>query len=304
MCGIAGCVAPPGETPDRVVLEAMAEALRPRGPDDGGIAVEGNVGLAVRRLSIVDPGPTGRQPMADAGERWLLAYNGEAYNHMELRRQLPGRSWRGHSDTETLVEALAAWGPEAVERCNGPLALAAVDRERGRLILARDRFGKKPLYITRHEGWLWFASEFKSLLAAGIPRRPQPDALRHAAFRGWTYGRLTPLEGIERLPPGTIAEVDIRTLEASERQWYDPTASVDAELARELELMTRTQLVNRLESVLRESVTRRLMSDVPLGTMCSGGLDSSLITALAREAGGPGAGGRWAGRRRQLLAAR
>ena len=286
MCGIAGCVARPGDVPDRAALERMAEALRPRGPDDGGIEINGNVGLVSRRLAIVDPGPAGHQPMADAAGRWLVAYNGEIYNHLELRERLPDLPWRGHSDTETLVEALAAWGPEAVDRCNGPLAFAALDREGQRLLLARDRFGKKPLYIARHGGRLWFASEIRALLEAGIPRRAQVDALRHAAIRGWAYGRLTPLEGIERLPQGTVAEVGLRTLATSQRHWYDPTDSVDPELGRELESLSRPQLVERVEEALRGAVRRRLMSDVPLGTMCSGGLDSSLITALTREQGG------------------
>src|SRR5687767_4110949 len=114
MCGIAGCVAAPGRAPERSALERMAAALAHRGPDDEGIAVDGQVGLVQRRLAIVDPSPAGHAPMEDAGGDWLLTYNGEVFNHLDLRDELPGVPWRGGSDTETLVEALARWGEDAV----------------------------------------------------------------------------------------------------------------------------------------------------------------------------------------------
>ncbi|HEX8742400.1 MAG TPA: asparagine synthase (glutamine-hydrolyzing) [Thermoleophilaceae bacterium] len=272
MCGIAGCVAAPGHAPDRAALERMARALEHRGPDDEGIAVEGAAGLVHRRLAIVDPTSAGHAPMADAGGRWLLTYNGEVFNHLELREELPGVAWRGGSDTETLVEALARWGADAVPRCNGLFAYAALDRERGRLLLVRDRFGVKPLYLARHGGALWFASEMRALLAAGVPGEVRRDVLAHAVERGWANGPRTPLAAIERVMPGTLVEVDLETLATRERGWYDPLDAVGEE-------------PGDLEAALRASVRRRLMADVPLGTMCSGGLDSGLITALAAEAG-------------------
>jgi asparagine synthase (glutamine-hydrolysing) len=253
----------------------MARALAHRGPDNEGIEIAGNVGLVHRRLAIVDPSPAGRAPMADAGGRWLLTYNGEVFNHLELRRELPGVDWRGGSDTETLVEALARWGHGAVPRCNGLFAYAALDRERRRLLLVRDRFGIKPLYLARHGGALFFASEMRALLEAGVPRDVRRDVLAHAVERGWANGRRTPLEAIERVMPGTAVEVDLETLATSESTWYDPLDAVDPGASSAADV----------EQALRASVRRRLMSDVPLGTMCSGGLDSSLITALAAEAG-------------------
>jgi asparagine synthase (glutamine-hydrolysing) len=283
VCGIAGCVAPPGTSPERDVLERMAASLRHRGPDDQGIEVFENVGLVSTRLAIVDPTPAGHQPMWDPGGNWLLAYNGEIYNHQALRKELPADGWQGHSDTETLVRAFAAWGETIVERLNGPLAAAAVDRARRRLILVRARFGKKPLYIVRHEGALWFASEIKALRAAGVPGRLRREILQHTAFRGWASGRATPLDGVDRVLPGTLVTVGLDTLSASERRWQDPALSVDPEVARELESLPRREQADRLEAALRAAVRWRLMADVPVGTMCSGGLDSSLITALARD---------------------
>jgi asparagine synthase (glutamine-hydrolysing) len=140
MCGIAGCVVEPGGRPDRGALERMAAALGHRGPDDRGIDIVGNVGLVHTRLSIVDPSQAGHQPMVDESGDWWLTYNGEVFNHLDLRNELSG-AWRSGTDTETLLRALAAWGADAVPRCNGLFAFAALDARRGRLLLARDRFG-------------------------------------------------------------------------------------------------------------------------------------------------------------------
>lgn len=283
MCGIAGCVMPPGQRPDRGALERMAGALRHRGPDDRGIEVVGAVGLVHTRLAIVDPSPAGHAPMSGRDGRWWLTYNGEVFNHLELRAGLGADGWRGGSDTETLVRALEAWGEAAIDRCNGLFAYAALDTERGRLLLVRDRFGVKPLYLARHQGALWFASEIGALLAAGLPRRARRDALAYHVAYGWANGRQTPVEGVERVLPGTVVTVDLRTLATRERRWYEPATAVDPELAAELEGLGRRPLVDRLEAQLRASVQRRLMADVPVGTMCSGGLDSSLVAAFARE---------------------
>jgi asparagine synthase (glutamine-hydrolysing) len=262
----------------------MAAAIHHRGPDDRGVAVVGSVGLAHARLAIVDPGPAGAQPMAHPGGRWWLNYNGEVFNHLELREELGPRDYRGHSDTESLLEALAAWGEDAIPRCNGLFAYAALDLDRRRLLLVRDRFGVKPLYVARHEGGLWFASEIAALLAAGLPRRVRREALAQALVHGWANGRLTPLDGIDRVLPGTLLTVDLETLATEERRWYEPAGAVDPERAAALGRRSRAELTDLVESELRASVHRRLMADVPVGTMCSGGIDSSLVTAFAREA--------------------
>ena len=274
---------PPGRVPDREALERMASALAHRGPDDRGVEVIGSVGLVQTRLAIVDPSPAGRAPIRGPAGRWWLTYNGEVFNHLDLRARLGPDGWRGGSDTETLVRALDAWGEAAIERCNGLFAYAALDGPGRRLLLVRDRFGVKPLYLAHHGEGLWFASEIRALLAAGVPRRARREVLAYHVAYGWANGHDTPVEGVQRQLPGTVVTVDLETLETRGRRWYEPAAAVDPELAGALEGRGRAELADRLEAELRASVERRLMADVPVGTMCSGGLDSSLVAAFARE---------------------
>jgi asparagine synthase (glutamine-hydrolysing) len=287
VCGIGGCVLAPGRAPEAQVLDRMAVALAHRGPDDRGVHIEESVGLVHTRLAIVDPSPAGHQPMARRAGRWRLTYNGEVFNHAELRRELPGAAYNGTSDTETLLHALERWGEAAIARCNGLFAYAALDVRDRRLLLVRDRFGVKPLYYARHDGGIWFASEIRALLAAGIPRRARPDVLGHAVAAGWANGPLTPIDGVIRVLPGSVVSVDLDTLETSERRWYEPAMVVDRERMATLAGRRRAELAGTVESELQASVRRRLMSDVPLGTMCSGGIDSGLITAFAAAEQGP-----------------
>ena len=189
----------------------MAAALRHRGPDSSGIEVVDNVGLVHTRLAIVDPTAAGAQPMSDPAGEWMLTYNGEVFNHAELRDRLPGLDYRGGSDTETLLHALRVWGDAAIARCNGLFAFAALDRLAGRLLLVRDRFGVKPLYYAPRTDGLWFASEIGVLLAAGVERRPRADVLLHTLDHGWANGPLTGVEGVFRVLPGHAIEVDLAT---------------------------------------------------------------------------------------------
>jgi asparagine synthase (glutamine-hydrolysing) len=281
VCGIAGVVAAPGAHVDRDALHQLVAALTHRGPDDSGVEVVGNVGLAHTRLSIVEPSPAGHQPMVGPGGRWWLTYNGEVFNHLQLRADLPDVGYRGGSDTETLLHALHAWGQAAVPRCNGLFAFAALDTAAGALFLVRDRFGVKPLYYALHAGALWFASEMRALLAAGVPREPDMEVLRHAVLAGWANGERTPLAAIRLLPAGSLLRVDTRTLSTELRRWYHPTDVVDLDQIRARRSWTAADAAAAVEQVLDESVRRRLMADVPVGTMCSGGVDSSLITLLA-----------------------
>jgi asparagine synthase (glutamine-hydrolysing) len=283
MCGVGGCVVSAGERPVEERLESMRAALVHRGPDASGVTIAGNVGLVHTRLAIVDPSERGAQPMRDPAGRWLLSYNGEVFNHRELRGLLDDDRFAGGSDTETVLHCLARWGEEAVPRFNGLFAFAAVDLDRNRLLLVRDRFGVKPLYLARTGGAFWFASEIGALLAAGVPRRPAREWIAFAIEFGWPPEPHTPIEGIERLPAGSMLSLDLETLEYTMRRWYDPAEAVDPERQEELERRSRRELANEVEAELRASVHRRLMADVPIGTMCSGGVDSSLITALARE---------------------
>lgn len=283
MCGIAGCVLPTGSTPDESLLRLMGNALAHRGPDDAGIEVIGQVGLVHRRLAVVDPSPAGHQPMSDRQRRWWLTYNGEIFNHRTLRRELNEVDWRSETDTETLLNGLGVWGPAVIPRCNGFFAYAALDTARKELLLVRDRFGVKPLYLARHNGALWFASEIGALLAAGVPRKPDLPALAEALSSGWVNGTTTPFQNIDRVPPGYVVTISLADLGVRQSCWYQPSDVVDPERMDAVGRRDRVELRAELEAALRTSVRLRLMADVPLGTMCSGGVDSSLITMFAAD---------------------
>jgi asparagine synthase (glutamine-hydrolysing) len=199
-------------------------------------------------------------------------------------RSCPACAGAAGRTPETLLEALGAWGEDAIPRLNGLFAFAALDPARRRLLLVRDRLGVKPLYHARHAGALWFASEQRALLAAGVPARVRRDVVRHAVVPGWVNGEATPLDGVLRLVPGTVAEVDLETLELRFRRWWRPSTLVDPARAAALRRRPREELAGAVEDALRTAVRRRLMADVPVGTLCSGGLDSALITLYAAEA--------------------
>src|SRR5688572_3361652 len=283
MCGIAGCIVPLGREPDSRALDRMAATLAHRGPDERRVVVDQNVGFAHTRLTILAPGPPGRQPMEASSGQWLLNFNGEVFNHAELRERLPGPGYGGRSDTETLLRVLTAWGEDGIAQCNGLFAFAALDRARRRVLLVRDRFGVKPLYFARVNGGVYFASEIGALFAGGVPREPQADVLRDTLRSGWSDGRPTPIMDVERVPPGAIIEIDLETLAVSERRWFEPGTLVDPDYASELAGMSRAELTQKLEQALRRSVRRRLMADAEVATMCSGGVDSSLLTAYAAD---------------------
>ena len=259
----------------------MSAALLHRGPDGQAIRQIGCVGLVATRLAIVGTGPAGDQPLCDGTGTTWLAYNGEIFNHAELRAGLATVRWRGGSDTETLVEILAAHGEAALPRLNGLFAFAVLDTRAERLTLVRDRFGVKPLYLARHADAWWFASEIGALIAAGVPARINRDALAHQLARGWVNGPTTLLDGISRVLPGTLVAIDVETGSVAERRWYQPGEEISPAREDELVRLPRAALVDELEVRLQRAVRRRLMSDQPVATMCSGGIDSSLVTHFA-----------------------
>jgi asparagine synthase (glutamine-hydrolysing) len=282
VCGIGGCVLPSGESPSHATLARMRDALAHRGPDGSGVLVRGNVGLVNTRLAIVEQGERGAQPMTHPAGNWAIAYNGELYNHLELRRELDG-PFHGSSDTETALHALARWGPAAIERFRGQFALAALDLEAGRLVLARDRLGIKPLYLASFAGGIWFASELDALLAAGVPRRAALPHLAMAIDFPYSPSRGPGLEGVEALSPGTWRSLDLASTQATEHRYFSPAQAVDPELQGELARRSRRELLAKLDATLRESVESTLLADVPVAVMLSGGLDSSLIAAHLTE---------------------
>jgi asparagine synthase (glutamine-hydrolysing) len=276
VCGICGVVAPSG--PEREAVEAMSAALVHRGPDSAGLAAEGPAMLAARRLAIIDLAH-GDQPLASEDGRVTVVQNGEIYNHAELRRELEprGHRFRTRSDTEVLAHLYEEEGPGFVARLRGMFALALWDREERRLLLARDRFGIKPLFhAARPDGGLAFASELTALTRLpGFAREVDLDALEaYLAFNA-IPAPLCILRGARKLPPGhwlTWQDGRVRV-----ERYARPAPAPAGALRREPEAVLAAELRERL----RDSVRAHLVSDVPVGVLLSGGIDSSALTALA-----------------------
>lgn len=292
MCGLAGAWHRAGGSAQ--ALEAlglrMGAAIAHRGPDDAGAWSEPEAGLVLshRRLSILDLSPEGHQPMASADGRWVVAFNGEIYNHGALRGQLRalGHGFRGHSDTEVLLAALAQWGVEAaLERSNGMLALAAWDRRDRVLWLARDRVGKKPLYYGHAgDGSLVFGSELAALRAhPAMQAEVDPDALALLLRLDYIPAPHCILRGVRKLPAGHLLRMDAATLASGQlpppRAWWDAGASHRAAMAQGFD-GNEDQALDALDALLRDATALRMEADVPLGAFLSGGTDSSLVTAL------------------------
>lgn len=282
MCGLLG-VASTRTLHDRVWLAAGRDAMTHRGPDDAGEwwSDDGRVGLGHRRLSILDLSPLGHQPMHDEARGLSIAFNGEIYNHGELRDELSAQGFvfRSHSDTEVLLAAYAAWGQDCLARLNGMFAFSLYDAARQTLLLARDRAGEKPLFYRLVDGTLQFASELKALLVdPAAPRRIDPAALDCYLAMGFVPGDRCILQGYNKLPPAHALTFDLRTGTARTwRYWSVPelTAGAAASEADESELL------DELETLLEDAVGRQLVADVPVGILLSGGVDSSLVTAMA-----------------------
>ena len=287
MCGLVGWLAPPGSDPAEMdaAVDRMAATLVHRGPDDAGRWTDAAAGVALgfRRLSILDLSPAGHQPMLSADGRYACVFNGEIYNHRDLRAELEGRGarFRGTSDTEVIVEAAAAYGAEAtVGRLWGMFALALWDRVEHRLLLARDRLGKKPLYVARlgEAGWL-FGSELKAFHAVeGFRRELDPRAVAAFLRYGYVPSPLAIFRDTWKLEPGTYSVLRFGQPVRTERYW-NPRSMARAGLAARRDEPAEV-LVSELDGLLRDAVSRRMIADVPLGAFLSGGIDSSAVVAL------------------------
>ncbi len=281
MCGIAGIVSFAGLRPDdRERAIAMRDIVTHRGPDDAGLFVDGHAALAHRRLSIVDLA-AGHQPLANEDESTWIVFNGEIYNHAEVRPELEaaGHRYRTRSDTETIVHACEQWGDDGVHRLRGMFAFALWDARRRRLLLARDRLGVKPLYWATAGDRLLFGSEIKAILESGlVPAVANDAALPELLGTRYLSGTETLFKGIHRLQPGHLLVFE-QGVVSIRRYWDIPTAGASDELTR----LSDTELVRRFRDLLEEAVRIRLMADVPLGMFLSGGLDSSAIAALMAQ---------------------
>ena len=279
MCGIVG-IASRSSVIDLDLLVSMRESLRHRGPDDAGIwrSGDGRVAFGHRRLAIIDLSPLGRQPMEDVKGELCITYNGEIYNYRELREQLElmGQSFRSASDTEVILGAYRAWGVECLKRFSGMFAFGLYDSRDRTLFLARDRAGEKPCYYSHKPTKLLFASELKALMAdPAFPRDLDMEALDYYLAYGYVPGGMCILKGVRKLPPGHAALYELETDGFRMwRYWELPEPVVNRADSVE-------DLSEEFEGLLLDSVRRQLVSDVPVGILLSGGIDSSLVTAMA-----------------------
>lgn len=302
VCGITGFLSPDHNLSAhrlREIARSMADAIAHRGPDLGAEWVDERQGVAIghRRLSIIDLSPEGHQPMVSSSGRYVMAYNGEIYNFADIRRRLEssGRRFRGHSDTEVLTEAVDAWGFEAaLAEINGMFAFAVWDREARRLHFARDRFGKKPLYV----GWAGrdfvFSSELKAVSHhPGFEGRIDRGALARYMQYACVPAPYSIFEGVRQLPAGFMLTVELdavkdrpEPLDLMRPYWHHAETLQAARL--QSPPISEEEAIEGLESRLEASVRERLVSDVPLGAFLSGGIDSSTVVAMmAKTADGP-----------------
>ena len=292
MCGFAGFVdgRHVTESPE-VVMRAMTATLERRGPDDEGFwhDTESGVHLGFRRLAILDLSQAGHQPMTSSSGRYVITFNGEVYNFRELRAELAGHgfSFRGHSDTEVLLAAFERWGPrQAVTRFRGMFAFALWDTVERELWLARDRMGIKPLFVARRGGTVVFGSELRALLVhPAIERRGSTEAAWHYLRTLYVPAPLSIVEGVEKVTPGTLVRFSVRSsgVEAMETLVYWSVADVASRGNDSPAPVDEEAQLDELHELLRESVRLRLVADVPVGALLSGGVDSSLVLALMAE---------------------
>ncbi|UVK84496.1 asparagine synthase (glutamine-hydrolyzing) [Pseudomonas sichuanensis] len=280
MCGITGLIHLNNNPVSPVVLQRMTDAIAHRGPDGEGHWIEGNVGLGHRRLAIIDLSPAGHQPIASVSQRYVMAYNGEVYNFRELRTELEslGYQFRSRTDTEVVLNALIAWGTKALERFNGMFGLALWDRQEQTLLLARDRYGIKPLYYAFQGQTLAFGSEQKAILAIPEFKRSldKEALLEYFTFQN-IFTDKTLLNDVKLMPAGHYAVLDLKRkspqLEMTQYWDFDfrePEHDISDEEYRE-----------ELDRLFKQAVNRQLVTDVELGSYLSGGMDSGSITALA-----------------------
>ena len=282
MCGIIGLISRVPCT-ERRLLSVGRDVMIHRGPDDAGEwwSSDGRVGLAHRRLAIIDLSPSGHQPMHTADGDLSIVFNGEIYNFQDLRRELEdkGHAFQTRSDTEVILAAYREWGENCPARFNGAFAFALYDARRRQLFMARDRAGEKPLFYSLADGTLRFASELKALMAdPAFPRRVDAEALDCYLAMGYVPGDRCMLQGVSKLPPAHALTFLMDSGELKVRRYWTLPEYFPREECDEIALL------GELESLIEDSVRRQLAADVSVGILLSGGIDSSLITAMAARA--------------------
>lgn len=282
MCGIAGLINLNRAPVSPAVLKRMTDAVAHRGPDGEGQWIEGHVGIGHRRLAIIDLSPAGAQPMVSPDHRFVLSYNGEVYNFRELRAELEAQGcwFRSHTDSEVVLNALAAWGTKALTRFNGMFAIALWDRKEQRLLLARDRYGVKPLYYAQTGTQFAFGSEQKAILAGGAVqgRVDRKALLEYFTFQN-TFTDRTLCEGVSLLPAGHYATLDL----GRESPRLVATQFWDFDFREPDKPASDEEYREELGRLFAQAVNRQLVTDVELGSYLSGGMDSGSITAVAAK---------------------
>ena len=287
MCGICGEVNFDGRQADAGAIARMAGILAPRGPDSSGLVLRGHVGFGHQRLKIIDLSEKAQQPMVDPSLGLTVVFNGCIYNYPELRKELEGLGYAffSHGDTEVILKAWHAWGVECVDRFFGMFAFVIHERDSGRIVIARDRFGIKPLYLAEKGSRLRFASSLPALVAAGdVDTDIDAVALHnYMSFHAVVPAPRTILKGVRKFPAATIriVEPDGRT---KDRLYWAPNFERSTEEAA----LPFDEWRDRTLAVLRKAVARRMVADVPVGVLLSGGVDSSVIVGLLAEAGQTG----------------
>ncbi|MFE9172233.1 N-acetylglutaminylglutamine amidotransferase [Streptomyces kebangsaanensis] len=284
MCGLSGEVRFDGGRPDLAAVERMTDRLAPRGPDGRGLWSQGPVALGHRRLKIIDLSDGGAQPMADPRARLVGVFNGCVYNYRELRAELAARGHRffSDSDTEVVLKAYREWGASCVERFHGMFAFVLAEQDSGRVVLARDRLGIKPLYLAESPERLRFASSLPALLAGGgVDTSIDPVALhQYLSWHATVPAPRTVLGGVRKLPPATVRVVEADGTRRDHRYWQPRYTRCPEDAG-----LTAQDWTDAVLQALRTAVRRRMVADVPVGVLLSGGLDSSLIVALLADEG-------------------
>ncbi|HWG97936.1 MAG TPA: asparagine synthase (glutamine-hydrolyzing), partial [Pilimelia sp.] len=290
MCGFSGELRTDGAAADVAAVDRMAGPLACRGPDGAGLFAQGRVALAHRRLKIIDLSDRAAQPMHDADLGLTIVFNGCVYNYPQLRAELESAGYRffSHGDTEVLLKAYHAWGERFVEKLSGMFAFALVERDSGKVVLGRDRLGIKPLYYTQERGRLRFASTLPALVAGGgVDTSIDPVALHHyLTFHSVVPAPHTILSGVRKLEPATLLVLEPDGTRRTERYWSPPYTRHPDRAG-----WSPRDWEDAVLATLRGSVQRRLVSDVPVGVLLSGGVDSSLVVGLLAEAGQHGLAG-------------
>jgi len=275
MCGIVGII----NTKAAELIKSATDIIAQRGPDDQGIFIFENLAFGHRRLAIMDLSPMGHQPMTSRDGRFTMIFNGEIYNHLELRAEiLPGLEFKSTSDTETILYAYIQIGAALFPKLNGIFALSIFDNLTKEIVIARDQFGIKPLYFYQKDDNFYFASELKSLLGLEIDRAIDHNALSHYLYFLYSPGEQTPFLHVKKMKPGHFISFNIENPSTFNYQQYYDIPFDGKYVDRQEE-----ELVEEVDTHLTKAVERQLLSDVPVGFFLSGGLDSSAMVALARK---------------------